>query len=573
MRNLDQSPFHGNEAGSAATNTLALKGAPIVPLIENHAATRERWSLNSVTDSNRDRILRQLPGFELMFKAQSEGSTVQNLKDHVASKNLAFKVSIVTGPSGSYKEHDMLNFLEKWLEPWGPGRRWEIILLDAYAPGLTDAVHRLCWKRGYNPIAHGAGASMVCQTNDTDHHQHVRKRFIEKQCEVMIRKGRIMGGGMVDLTREENIDIMIDVMSDINLHLKASHGYKKTGTTVSLLDDSEDFLICREAGKFWNEMGMREKVNAAVAAVKHRIGTAKTLKWNYKSVRELLPFYPKKGHLDVILPGQEDEATADPDGPGLPYDVADDVADHGDNQDNVKEKEGKEDDKQDSDEEIPEFAAEDWVDGLAAKEIYGDGSQSHGDGVGDVQNHGDGKPSLDGKDIDLLCEQSARMRELVHISRLCKTLDGTIGAQLANTVNKVIHSESKKFNARLRRNPAVDHELRAGLDAEEANYKIARQEFQALMENKKNKTLSRSPQGGSSKAEALQTRKKASRGRGDGSAFFKGVLAIAAGRWTKKRRHKGTSEAPVRSIGPASCRRGGLRRAGRPMGRLPHGMG
>ena len=47
IRNLDQSPFHGNEAGSAATNTLALKGAPIVPLIENHAATRERWSLIS----------------------------------------------------------------------------------------------------------------------------------------------------------------------------------------------------------------------------------------------------------------------------------------------------------------------------------------------------------------------------------------------------------------------------------------------------------------------------------------------------------------------------------------------
>ena len=63
MRNIDQSPFHGNEACSAATNTLALKGAPTVPLIENHAATRERWSLNSVTESCQDRIKRRLPGF------------------------------------------------------------------------------------------------------------------------------------------------------------------------------------------------------------------------------------------------------------------------------------------------------------------------------------------------------------------------------------------------------------------------------------------------------------------------------------------------------------------------------
>ena len=44
---IDQTPFHMNEAGSAARHKLALTGAPIVPLIENHAATRERWSLTS----------------------------------------------------------------------------------------------------------------------------------------------------------------------------------------------------------------------------------------------------------------------------------------------------------------------------------------------------------------------------------------------------------------------------------------------------------------------------------------------------------------------------------------------
>ena len=52
MQNIDQSPEHENEAGSAATNTLAIMGAPTVPLVENHAATRQRWSLNTVTDSN-----------------------------------------------------------------------------------------------------------------------------------------------------------------------------------------------------------------------------------------------------------------------------------------------------------------------------------------------------------------------------------------------------------------------------------------------------------------------------------------------------------------------------------------
>ena len=42
----------------------------MVPLLENHAATRERWSLNSITDSCEERVHRVLPGFELMLKAE-----------------------------------------------------------------------------------------------------------------------------------------------------------------------------------------------------------------------------------------------------------------------------------------------------------------------------------------------------------------------------------------------------------------------------------------------------------------------------------------------------------------------
>ena len=122
MRNVDQSPFHRNEAGSAEYNTLALKGAPTVPLIEDHAATRERWSLNSVTDSCEERVREELPGFEVMFKFEHGGKKQAELQDYVDSLNLPFKVSVVTGPSGSYKEEDIIAFLEKWLLPWGPGR-------------------------------------------------------------------------------------------------------------------------------------------------------------------------------------------------------------------------------------------------------------------------------------------------------------------------------------------------------------------------------------------------------------------------------------------------------------------
>ena len=91
-----------------------------MPLIENHAATRERWSLNTPTDSAEEQISDDnMPGFEIMFKA--EGKQVEaKLQAYVLAKGLrGIRVTVVTGPSGSYRENDILNFLEKHVPPLG----------------------------------------------------------------------------------------------------------------------------------------------------------------------------------------------------------------------------------------------------------------------------------------------------------------------------------------------------------------------------------------------------------------------------------------------------------------------
>ena len=49
MTNVDQSPYHKNEAGSQDAMTLSVKGADSVPLKENHAGTRARWTTNTTT--------------------------------------------------------------------------------------------------------------------------------------------------------------------------------------------------------------------------------------------------------------------------------------------------------------------------------------------------------------------------------------------------------------------------------------------------------------------------------------------------------------------------------------------
>ena len=63
-------------------------------------------------------MLRELPGFELMFWAGWKKKEAK-LQAYVASKELPFRVSVVTGPSGSYREHDIIDFLEKWCPSWG----------------------------------------------------------------------------------------------------------------------------------------------------------------------------------------------------------------------------------------------------------------------------------------------------------------------------------------------------------------------------------------------------------------------------------------------------------------------
>ena len=109
-----------------------------------------------------------------------------------------FEISVVMGPSGSDWEEEIWRLLAKWCEPLGGARKCDFILLDAYAPGLTNNVQRLCWNRGYTPVTHGGGASMITQTNATGLHKDVRLRYIDLQSAKMLHKTRTQGAGLTE---------------------------------------------------------------------------------------------------------------------------------------------------------------------------------------------------------------------------------------------------------------------------------------------------------------------------------------------------------------------------------------
>ena len=167
--NLDQSPFHMNEAGSKAEKSMSIRGSGIVPLKEGHSQTRQRWTLQSTTTSNAARA-RAVPPVEVMFKASGERLSAEL---QAAVPSWAPWMSVVTAMKGSYREDDVLNFIERRLEDLTPTRRWRILMLDAYSAHLSDRVRMCAWHKGYVVIVHGGGASAVAQPNDTDLHAHV----------------------------------------------------------------------------------------------------------------------------------------------------------------------------------------------------------------------------------------------------------------------------------------------------------------------------------------------------------------------------------------------------------------
>ena len=67
-----------------------------------------------MTDSSEERIKSgQLPGFEAMSRATGN-IKAKRLQEHVDILGANFKISVVTGPSGSYREEGILRVLATW---------------------------------------------------------------------------------------------------------------------------------------------------------------------------------------------------------------------------------------------------------------------------------------------------------------------------------------------------------------------------------------------------------------------------------------------------------------------------
>lgn len=106
--NCDQKGWYMNHAGAREKGTLSLAGCDVVPLKENHAATRTRLSLMTWTSNSVAMIENKLP-LELCFKSDSGERLVDELRLPSG------KFSVRFSESGSYREQHVFLFLQMHL--------------------------------------------------------------------------------------------------------------------------------------------------------------------------------------------------------------------------------------------------------------------------------------------------------------------------------------------------------------------------------------------------------------------------------------------------------------------------
>ena len=171
-------------------------------------------------------------------------------------------------------------------------------MADDYSAHLSPAVFALRWPRRYVFIPHGGGVTPVVQTPDTDLNQHVKREYTDRETGELLRQMRD-GISVPQLRQEECIDIMVDVCSNMKLHLNAAKGYLRTVMPMDL-DGLQAQDSVRETSACWSELGMRANINAAVKDVREEHNAIR-LNWAVGDVQRIIRPYPINQHVDAVL--------------------------------------------------------------------------------------------------------------------------------------------------------------------------------------------------------------------------------------------------------------------------------
>ena len=100
-----------------------------------------------------------MPPPEYMFKAAKDGPVNSRLQAFLRSRGFPEWFTVAVGPKGSYREYDVIEFLQRHLESWRDDREWRIMLCDDYSVNTSQnmlkkwCVRMLKSLEGHQPLA------------------------------------------------------------------------------------------------------------------------------------------------------------------------------------------------------------------------------------------------------------------------------------------------------------------------------------------------------------------------------------------------------------------------------------
>ena len=132
----------------------------------------------------------------------------------------------------------------------------------------------------------------MCQPNDADFHGEMKRLYMELEVADASEQQRLRPEGVPPARIQDCIAWMAAIWGQPSLHEAAAAGFKKVGLAHAV-DGTEDHLICREARRFLEELGMAAVRRNATQDVDVEFEAGR-LDWSYDSVCEVAAPFPSR---------------------------------------------------------------------------------------------------------------------------------------------------------------------------------------------------------------------------------------------------------------------------------------
>ena len=219
----DQKPSWMNNAGRRPM--YARKGSRAVGAKENHAATRNRYTILTFVPSWAS-AGPEPPPVAVLFKAAGGGARLARELEVPPWMKLQFQ------EKGSYRADDVVEAIQWALPQAANSSESIVVMLDWFSAHLSAEVADAVRGLGHVLLYHGGGVTGLQQINDTHLHAVVQRMMEQLETAAMHRLRQADPQKIASFQRQDVLDIVAEMWQGIDHANVRQKGYAQTGPTL-----------------------------------------------------------------------------------------------------------------------------------------------------------------------------------------------------------------------------------------------------------------------------------------------------------------------------------------------------